>query len=121
MKNRPFFIFEGLSLGVMAALQEKSRLLISNDTGPLHLARTVECATVGIYWAPNVINWRPLYQDKHLQMISWELTCPECGIIPNNPYPFEPKTQRCEHLHSFVASIEVDDILTAARSLLRNC
>lgn len=119
MENRPFSIFKRLSLGVMAALQKKSNLLISNDTGPLHLARTVGCATIGLYWAPNIVNWGPLYQDKHLQVISWELQCPQCGIIPNNPYPFEPKTADCEHLYSFIASIKVDDVLATAHSLLK--
>ena len=39
-----------LSLGGLAGLLSRCRVLISNDSGPLHLAAAVGTATVGIYW-----------------------------------------------------------------------
>lgn len=118
MNGKAYVLYDGIALGVLAALQTLSQLVISNDTGPLHLARSVSCPTIGLYWAPNVINWGPLNQDRHIQLISWDLPCPSCGIIPNRPYPFEPKSAQCQHLHSFIRTIAVADVLDAAHRLL---
>jgi len=71
-----------LSLSGLVGLMAKSELVVSSDTGPLHLARAIGAKTVGIYWAPNLINWGPLYRDRHRPVVSWEMECPLCGIIP---------------------------------------
>ncbi|HSF46551.1 MAG TPA: glycosyltransferase family 9 protein, partial [Chitinophagaceae bacterium] len=90
-----------ITVPVLAALISKAALVIAPDTGPLHLARAVETPSVGIYWAPNLINWGPLTRDKHKPVISWQMKCPFCGIIPVDPYPYEPRDQ-CTHEVSFV-------------------
>jgi ADP-heptose:LPS heptosyltransferase len=107
----------GISFGGLAALASEALLMICPDTGPLHLAQAVECPTVGIYWAPNLINWGPLFRDIHRPVISWNLTCPYCGVIPNNPYPFEPSSE-CSHEVSFVNNVTVTDVMETARPLL---
>src|SRR6185312_15611981 len=86
-----------LKLGGLAALLRKSGLVISNDTGPLHLARAVGADTVGIFWAPNVLNWGPPNRMRHRLAISWQLECPQCRIKPVSPWPFQPMTANCEH------------------------
>ena len=108
-----------LSLGGLAGLLAKSSLVISSDTGPLHLARAVGAKTVGIYWAPNLINWGPLTRKNHRPVISWSLLCPKCGIIPNNPYPFEPKLPECDHPVSFVRDVSVEEVMEQAYALLK--
>lgn len=118
MTQKPVLI-SSLSLGLLAGVQHHSQLVISNDTGPLHLARAVNSPSVGLYWAPNVINWGALKQNKHSHVISWELRCPGCGIIPNQPYPFEPKTAECEHLFSFIDSITVEEVFHTAKRILK--
>jgi ADP-heptose:LPS heptosyltransferase len=107
-----------LSLGGTAALFSMSRLMIGIDTGPLHLARAVGARTVGIYWAPNLINWGPLSRHNHRPVISWELQCPQCGIIPNDPYPFEPAYGNCSHSFSFIRNITPQNVLNNAEALL---
>jgi ADP-heptose:LPS heptosyltransferase len=107
-----------LSLGGTAALFSLSRIVIGIDTGPLHLARAAGARTVGLYWAPNVINWAPLTREKHRPVISWELHCPHCGIIPNDPYPFEPVTSMCPHQFSFIGNISVEEVISASENLL---
>lgn len=104
-------------LGGLAALLSKAALVIAADTGPLHLARAVNTPTVGIHWAPNLINWGPVTRIIHKPVVSWNLVCPFCGIIPNDPYPFEPRTG-CDHKISFVRDITVEQVLQAADSLL---
>jgi ADP-heptose:LPS heptosyltransferase len=106
-----------ISLGGLTALLSKAALVIGADTGPLHLARAVNTPTVGIYWAPNLINWAPVTRSIHRPVVSWQMNCPYCGIIPNDPYPFEPRTN-CDHAVSFVRDITVEQVLEAASSLL---
>jgi ADP-heptose:LPS heptosyltransferase len=109
-----------LSLDGLTGILAGSTLVISGDTGPLHLARAVGARTVGIYWAPNLINWGPLTRTHHRPVVSWDLQCPICGIIPNNPYPFEPEVAGCRHLVSFVKKITVKEVLEQAEELLRS-
>lgn len=107
-----------ISFGGLTALLSKAMLVIGADTGPLHLARAVNTPTVSIYWAPNLINWAPVTRSIHRPVVSWNMQCPYCGIVPNNPYPFEPKTD-CDHPVSFVRDITVEQVLEAAESLLK--
>lgn len=107
-----------LGLGGLAALLQQSVLVVSNDTGPLHLARAVGARTVGIYWAPNVLNWGPLSRDRHRIAISWQLECPQCGIRPVSPWPFQPQKADCSHPYSFVESVPVAEVLALAAELL---
>lgn len=105
------------SVGGTAALLSKAALVIAVDTGPLHLARAVQAPTVGLHWAPNLINWGAVTRIIHKPVVSWNLTCPLCGIIPNDPYPFEPRTH-CDHAVSFIRDISVEQVLQAADPLL---
>lgn len=106
-----------LSLGGLTALLAGASLVVACDTGPLHLARAVQTPTVGIYWAPNYIKWGPLTRAIHRPVISWEMQCPLCGIVPNNPWPFEPR-KGCDHPVSFVRDISVEEVWRQAEELL---
>lgn len=117
MKHKAINASGMLSLGGLAALLKQATLVIAGDTGPLHLARAVNTPTVGIYWAPNLINWGPLSRSIHRPVISWNMACPFCGIIPNDPYPFLPQND-CAHDVSFVRDITVDAVMKAAEELL---
>jgi ADP-heptose:LPS heptosyltransferase len=107
-----------LKIGGLAALLKKSALVISNDTGPLHLARAVGAPTVGIYWGPNVLNWGPLSRNRNRVAISWQTECPKCRIRPVSPWPFQPVTANCNHPYSFVESVPVAEVLGLALELL---
>lgn len=109
---------KALSLGGLTGLLAESALVVSNDTGPLHLARAVGARTVGIYWGPNFINWGPLLRGNHRPVISWNMHCPGCGIVPNVPYPFEPRLPECDHSFSFVKDITVDEVIARSEELL---
>jgi ADP-heptose:LPS heptosyltransferase len=106
------------SLGGLTAVLSAATLMISADTGPLHLARSVNTPTIGFYWAPNLINWGPLTRNIHRPMISWKMECPLCGIVPNNPYPFEPKTATCDHPVSFVQDVSIDQVIDTIKGFL---
>ncbi|CAA9892270.1 ADP-heptose:LPS heptosyltransferase [Candidatus Methylobacter favarea] len=116
--NGAAILCTSLELGGLAALLQNSALVISNDTGPLHLARAVGASTVGIFWAPNVLNWGPLSRSRHRLAISWRLECPQCRIKPVSPWPFQPVRPDCDHPYSFVENIPVAEVLEPALELL---
>lgn len=49
-----------LSLGGLVGLLSRCKVVLSNDSGPLHIAEAVGAATVGIYWCGNLINAEPI-------------------------------------------------------------
>lgn len=104
------------SLGGLAALLSHASVMIASDTGPLHLGRAVNTPTIGFYWAPNLINWGPVTRSNHHPIISWNMHCPICGIVPNDPYPFEPLTANCDHSVSFVQDISVQYVLQVLKT-----
>lgn len=109
----------GLSLGGLAGLYSGCALVISNDTGPLHLAGAVGAATVGIYWIGNMINCSPTDRARHLPMVSWTIHCPECGQdCTRDLYPAREGGTPCDHQVSFVADVPAVEVRDAALDLL---
>lgn len=100
-----------LSLSGLCGLLERADLLISNDTGPLHLALAIGTPAVGIYWLTNLIEFAPLRQDVHATALSLRTHCPVCGI--------ENLKTRCPHDVSFVDGVTVEEVVTLAASLLK--
>ncbi len=102
----------GLSLGGLAGLLSRCRLVISNDSGPLHLAGAVGAATVGIYWCGNLFTAGPATRARHRPAISWRLECPVCGA--------NTLTDHCAHRASFVDDVRAADVLASAHDLLES-
>lgn len=100
-----------LSLAALCGLLERAALLVSNDTGPLHLALALGAPCVGIYWLTNVIESAPLRQGRHRAALSVRVHCPRCGA--------ENLKTRCEHDASFVADVPVEEVAALARELFR--
>lgn len=99
-----------LSLGGAAGLLSRCRVVVSNDTGLLHLAAAVGARTVGIYWCWNLFTYGPLTRTRHRPVVSWRLSCPLCGADELN-HP-------CGHAPSMVADISVDGVAQHALDLL---
>lgn len=102
-----------LSIGGLAALYERCALVISNDTGPRHLAAAVGTPTVGIYWCGNLINAGPLTRTRHRPLVSWTVACPVCGASG-----VDLTAARCPHDVSWVAGVSVDEVAEQAADLL---
>ncbi|MBR8314731.1 glycosyltransferase family 9 protein [Burkholderia dolosa] len=100
-----------LDLGGLAALLERAALLLSNDTGPLHLAAAIGTPCVGIFWFTNALQALPLAQGRCRAAVSARTICPVCGA-PN-------LTSRCAHDDSFVDDVPVDDVATLADEVLQ--
>lgn len=101
-----------LSLGGLAGLLSRCRLVVSNDSGPLHLAGAVGAATVGLYWCFNLVNAGPITRTRHRSTHSWRLACPVCGL--NCIY------HNCGHRVSFIDDIPTEEVVSAALDLFHN-
>lgn len=110
MRHRAIAAVDRLSLPALVGLLAGAAVVVSNDTGPLHLARAVGTPTVGIYWCGNVINAGPPFRARDRIAISWRLDCPTCGT--------NCITGTCGHRASFVAAVTVDDVASDALDLL---
>ncbi len=99
-----------LELTGLVGLLDRARLVVSNDTGPLHLATAVGTPSVGLFWAGNAINAAPPFRERHRALLSWRLECAACGT--------NCMTGRCPHDSSFIDGIETRDVLDACGDLL---
>ncbi len=102
---------EKISLGGLAALFKRCSVVVSNDSGPLHLANAVGASTVGIYWCFNMINSSILTRNRHRPFVSWQLLCPICGT--NHAHG------DCPHGVSFVSEISTEEIIEATLDLFK--
>lgn len=92
-----------LSLSGLCGFLSRATLLVSNDTGPLHLAHALRLPSVGIYWLNNLMISAPLKQEKHRAALSVRTRCPVCGE--------DNFRMRCRHDPSFVADVSVSEVL----------
>lgn len=99
-----------LSLSGLLGLLSRCRVVVSNDTGPLHLSQAVGAATVGLFWCGNLINAGPFGRRRHRPLISWQLDCPVCDT--------DCTAADCPHRPSFLLRIEVDEVREQALDLL---
>jgi len=80
MGNKPIFFCDPTSLGELAALFKKSSLVISNDSGPVHIAAAVGTPVISIFGRNqkglSPARWRPL-GDKAIA-IHKDVGCIDC-------------------------------------------
>ena len=110
MRREAIALCQRLSLGGLAALLARAAVVISNDSGPLHLAGAVGARTVGLYWCINFANGGPVSRERHHPLISWRVHCPVCGRNTLN--------DNCAHHESFIADIPVTEVQHAAATQL---
>ncbi|MCW2952290.1 MAG: glycosyl transferase [Conexibacter sp.] len=101
---------DALSLGGLAGLLARAAVVVSNDSGPLHLAAAVGAPTVGIFWVGNLVNGAPLTRAAHRPVASFRVDCPVCGR--------RNVETSCEHDASFVDDAPVGEVVDAALELL---
>jgi ADP-heptose:LPS heptosyltransferase len=99
-----------LDLGGLCGLIEGAACVVSNDTGPLHLALAIGTPCVGIFWLTNLIDGAPLRPSLLRAALSLRQDCPVCGL-PN-------LRQRCSHEASFVADVPVEQVIRMAQEVL---
>ena len=101
---------DALSINGLVGLLSEAALVVSNDTGPLHLAAALGAATAGIFWCGNMVNGAPMTRTRHRPFPAWQSSCPICGRHISEA--------RCEHDPSFVTEVSTDAVAQAAVELL---
>nr|MDT0660135.1 glycosyltransferase family 9 protein [Micromonospora sp. DSM 115978] len=107
-----------LSLGGLIGLYVGCRVVVSNDTGPVHVAAAVGTPTVGIFWVGNLINCAVPLRARHRPIGSWIIHCPVCGVDGSRDiYPARDGVGECDHRESFVTDVPVVEVLEAVADL----
>lgn len=106
-------VADELGLPALVDLLEDSDVVLANDSGPRHVAMAVQTATVGVFWAPNMVNAAPVARRRHRAHASWTTRCPRCGV----PLAADGE-RRCDHEESWVAEVGVDAVLADVLELL---
>ncbi|HEU4709760.1 MAG TPA: glycosyltransferase family 9 protein [Methylophilaceae bacterium] len=108
--RHPALDFTGrLSLSALCGLLDRADMMVSNDTGPLHLALALGTPTVGIFWLTNLMESGPLRQHLLRPALSVQAQCPVCGV-PN-------LKSRCEHDVCFVGDVSTEKVAQMALEL----
>lgn len=103
------------SLSALIGMLSKAGLLISNDSGPLHVANILQTPAIGIFWIGNLITGMPLTSANFRPAISWTTACPLCGLDSTK---LDTEENGCEHNASFVASVNTEEVKSAAIELM---
>jgi ADP-heptose:LPS heptosyltransferase len=93
------------SLWTLAALVERARLVVCNDTGISHVAAAMGTRSVVVACGSDVARWAPLAQERH--RVLWAgMPCRPCGHA------------QCPTAHECALAIDADTVITAAHELL---
>jgi heptosyltransferase-3 len=109
MRHKALDLTGRTDLRQLAAILERSDVMISNSTGPMHLAVAVGTPTVAIFcpiFSAGPIRWGP-YGEGH------EV------ILPPVPVCFKCKPKSCPH-YDCMEKIGVEQILSKIRAVLGN-
>ena len=77
VRNRAVSLAGKTSLGSLAAVVERSRLFITNDTGTAHLAVALRTPSVVLFGPGDVRRWGPLDRERH-RVIQVPTACSPC-------------------------------------------
>jgi ADP-heptose:LPS heptosyltransferase len=109
-----------VSLRGLTGLLARAMVVISNDTGPRHLAAAVGTPTVGVYWVGNMINAGPITRRLHRTALSWRTHCPVCAVdCTGDSSHARSAAARCAHNPSFLDGITVEEVWTNVDDLLK--
>jgi ADP-heptose:LPS heptosyltransferase len=108
MNSNPILMAGKTTLTQAAALIEKCRLFISNDSGLMHVACAVHTPVIGLYGPTNHIKIGP-YSDSSI-IIRRGLDCSPC---------YKREKVKCKRLDC-LKFITVDDVFEAVKSLMEN-
>jgi len=110
MRRRATVLAGVLDLGGLCGLLERAALVVSNDTGPLHLALALGVPSVGIFWLTNLLEGMPLRTSGLRAALSVRTRCQVCGQ--------DNLARRCVHDASFVDEVTLNEVLGLARAAL---
>lgn len=99
-----------IDLLALATVLARCDLLVTGDTGPMHLAAAVGTPTAAVFGPSDPARYRPLV-DRH-RVVRIDLPCAPCNRIRRPPVRCQGGVPDC------LAGIDVGQVLAAARELL---
>lgn len=107
-----------ISLSGLTQLLSLAKIVISNDTGPFHLAYALGTPAIGLFWCGNMINGAPMTREKIRPLISWMIHCPLCGKNCACVFPFQPLDNVCNHEVSFISGISLEEVTNTIENMI---
>jgi ADP-heptose:LPS heptosyltransferase len=101
-----------LSLGGLAALHRRARLVIATDSGAVHLAAVMGTPVVALFGPGDPVTFTPPAPASRLRIVRAGLPCSPCGTLE------DPPCGAVEH-PACVTAIDPAAVLDAAGELLR--
>jgi heptosyltransferase III len=100
-----------LSLGALAAVHRRARLVVTTDSGALHLAAAMGAPVVGLFGPGDPVLFAPLAGPDRVRVVRVGLPCSPCGTLEHPPCgaAVDPDC---------ITGIGVDSVLRAAADLL---
>ncbi len=105
MKHKPF-IPPVTTLKQLGALLKRCRCVISNDSGPMHIAAAVGTPVLGIYGPTNPALQGPV-GEQHVTVSKTGLACLGCNYT------------KCPIGHPCMLELTVDEVMAGVQQLLR--
>jgi ADP-heptose:LPS heptosyltransferase len=79
MHRKPVDAAAPISIGAMAALMRKARLLLCNDTGVSHIAAGLKLKSVVVFSKADIARWAPL--DRHSHRCIWDPDAERAAMV----------------------------------------
>jgi ADP-heptose:LPS heptosyltransferase len=79
MHRKPVDAAAPISIGAMAALMRKARLLLCNDTGVSHIAAGLKLKSVVVFSKADIARWAPL--DRHSHRCIWDPDAQRASVV----------------------------------------
>jgi hypothetical protein len=79
MHHRPVDAAAPISIGAMAVLMRKAKLLLCNDTGVSHIAAGLKLKSVVVFSKADIARWAPL--DRHSHRCIWDPDAQRAAVV----------------------------------------
>jgi len=106
MRSKPISLINKSSIGELSVLIEETDLLITVDSGPLHIAAYLNRPCIALYGPADYAQWGPWHQDMSL-VKTFRAPC-KCTL----------KDYACQQVQHCLDNIKPEDVFTAAVELL---
>ena len=100
-----------LSLGGLAALHGRARLVVATDSGAVHLAAAMGAPVVAVFGPGDPVLFAPLAPGERVRVVRAGLPCSPCGTLEDPPCGAAVQP-------ACVTAIGADAVLRAAAELL---